>query len=587
MTAHPSPRAVVGLLLVLTLAAGLLRLRHIDFGLPESAEPDCRIPFQVENLRRSGDWPRSDKELTWYPLVIARTAALLPEPPPVPAGASLAEHIAAAARPYAQVRAAGALLGLLAVPLTWLLARRFLTPSWSLVAAAFVAVSMLHVGFSQQSRPHAASAGMYLLPMLACLHLRRSVRLHAWLLCGFALALAIGTLHSGVALFLPLAMVWFLGARAGGRWLELRLLIPLAVVALSLPVSYPFWFSTQSAGVDVQGSVVKLAAHPVYLSDFNGAGFRIMLRTFWYYEPALLVACVLALAWLVRDRALPGTVRDAERRRDLWVVLAFVLPYSLVTGVYLHVYERFALPLVPYAACLASWGLARTSRALTRGLGTVAARTVPCGLALAALALPAYASWRLVAVRGQPTTNQQAAAWLTTHLQPGDARILLSPPLDLPLARTTEGLLVNGQPPPARSKYYWARYQYGLDPGRRPLPAWDLRWLQVAGATYLERLERDPLGVLADDGADLAVVEVFAPGRNLPAATRMLEELRRKRPLLVRFTPDARADYSEHPFGYEDMTHVKAENFLLRLLQAERTGPVIEVFDLRRGAGGH
>jgi len=51
------------------------------------------------------------------------------------------------------------------------------------------------------------------------------------------------------------------------------------------------------------------------------------------------------------------------------------------------------------------------------------------------------------------------------------------------------------------------------------------------------------------------------------------------------FLPDARDDVSEHPFGYEDMTHVPAENFLLRLLQARATGPVIEIFDLRDDGG--
>jgi hypothetical protein len=234
------------------------------------------------------------------------------------------------------------------------------------------------------------------------------------------------------------------------------------------------------------------------------------------------------------------------------------------------------MPLLPYLACLAAWGLARLwQRHVGRG-----ARTSIAAAATLALLGSAWGAWRLIEARGAPTTQALAARWLEQNLDPARARIVLTPPLDLPLARRAEGLLVNGEPPSRHSKYYWALYQLALDEAHRPQPRWDLAWLRAGSMEELQALEREPLAVLARMGADHAVIEVFAPGRNLPAATLLRDALLAGAERVARFTPDRRDDRSEHPFGYEDMAHVKAEHFLLRTLQAQRTGPVIEIYRL-------
>src|SRR5687767_12322961 len=113
-------------LLGLTLLTLALRLRGISHALPMAVEQDCKIPHQVE-LLRSGDqrW-RSDKEFRWYPLLVAHLGKLWPEAQPAPTDAPLQQHLEAAARPHVQVRLTVALLAVLLVPGTFLLARRFL-----------------------------------------------------------------------------------------------------------------------------------------------------------------------------------------------------------------------------------------------------------------------------------------------------------------------------------------------------------------------------------------------------------------------------------------------------------------------------
>ena len=130
------------LLAALTLAALALRWRGLDFGLPLQLEDDCKIPHQVEMLRAGDDAWRNDKEFRWYPLLVADVARLWPAPEAAPMEAALDVHLEAAAQATLQVRRTVALLAVLSIPLTYVLATLFLARRWALIAAAFIAFSL-------------------------------------------------------------------------------------------------------------------------------------------------------------------------------------------------------------------------------------------------------------------------------------------------------------------------------------------------------------------------------------------------------------------------------------------------------------
>ena len=172
---------LIGLVLV-TLGALALRLTGLGFGLPQAHEPDLRYVVNLEWLREGIDFDASTELKQWYPLLVPRLTALAPAVGPAPAGAALEEHLAAAAAPVVQLRATVALLAALVVPATFLLARRFLASGWSLLAAALSATSLLHLVFSQQARPHGATATTFTLAVLGAMALRRRGDLVGWLL---------------------------------------------------------------------------------------------------------------------------------------------------------------------------------------------------------------------------------------------------------------------------------------------------------------------------------------------------------------------------------------------------------------------
>jgi hypothetical protein len=286
----------------------------------------------------------------------------------------------------------------------------------------------------------------------------------------------------------------------------------------------------------------------------------------WSFEPALLALLVVAaVAWLVR-RARGVRIDDPELRRDAWVVLVFVVPYALVLALYERTYERFAIPLVPFAAVAAAYAVERVH-------GVVKVPRIV--LALVVLALPIAATWSLASIRAAPHTSTRAAEWLEQNAAPSDD-VALTPGVDLPLAREPRGFASWMGPIEDQFTWPWSRYQARLAGGRAPPPLWNLRWWRPRPLA----MAQDPASYVAEQGGALVVLEVFAENRVHPGATKVREHLRRTARLLTRISPDGDPDACEHPLGYQEETSVAPPHFTARVLGARGTGPVLEIYAL-------
>jgi len=585
VAAKPSPKqrlAVAAALIALTVLAFLVRLRGIDHGLPMAVEQDCKIPYQVELLRQGGDAWKTDREFRWYPLFLADCAQLLPQVAPAPAGATLEEHLAVAAAPQIQVRLIVALFAALMAPATYLLAALFLERRWALIASLFSVFSLLSISFSQQSRPHAAAGALFTWSLLALVRMRRKGDALGRGLAGGAIAASIGCLQSGLAL-LPALVVAALARRTHRRrWLDPRWIVLIAPIALGVLFFYPYeWaagpLSPQSGS---EATPIAQGGHLLFLKEFRFGGALAMARSLWSYEPMLTVLALLGVVlWaLDKRKRISDPVSAAQsftRRRDLWVVLAFALPYAAVLAAYNRTYERFLIPLLPELACCAAFALRAALRRASRD-GVFASMLVGA----MALAPNAWLCWRLGTIRSAPHTTELAAQWIVEHrdrVRPLD--IVLTPQLDLPLAREPEGF-ANWMPGgiEKQATWVWSRYQASLPDGHAPLELWKLRWWRPK----LMQMVSDPATYVAQQGGDLLVAEVFAENRASPAGTVLRDWLLEHASREVVISPDSEPGYSLHPLGYQEETSVDPGIFFLRVAQARATGPVIEIYMLPR-----
>jgi len=580
----PMPRTacLVVLAIAVLAASAALRLTGLDWQLPKIVEPDAHIPVQVRQLETSAAAP--ERTLDWgaYPHLVAQLTRLLTpreDRSPPPGELALPAQLARAQWPVLRVRLIVALLSILAIPATFLLARLWLPAGWSLLAAALSGTSLLAVHFAAQARAHGAAAGLMALAVLACVRLRRRGDAASYALAGLCVGAAIGCLQSGVATLLPLAVAHVGVVREHGRRRHALLLLPLLCVAIAVVAFYPFLFQA-SAGADgarlgIDGSVLQQSKHRVYLELFRGVGFFLLGRALWNWEPALtLGAACGAIVWLLTRRR-PTSL--AARPGDRLVVLSFVMSYALAIGLYQRSYERFLLPLLPFLAVLAAWGVARICEAV-RAAG--ARRALAVLLVVPMLGFPATVAARLVALRLQPDTPDVAAAWIEEHVEPAGPRIVTSRYFALPLFRTR-------LPQDDDSRHRlddgldWLSYERVTLRAVSPSPAWHLQWIPFANDRELRAsLQRGVRAWVASLPGEWCVNDVWTDERGVPPLAAITTALRVTSERLARISPDGDAPAWEAGLGYQDEIIGSVPPMAWRVLHARRFGPVVEIYRL-------
>ncbi len=464
-SASTPARILVGLAL-LTLCTLALRLVGIGCGLPHHVEPDVMLVPHAAWFARP---PGTGEGLlcapyTYYPRFLAWLISIAPgrsypSVPPVDAG--LAAHLAALAVPFLKARIVIACLSVIAIPSSFYLARRFFDPRWSLLAAAFVATSLLATNYAQQARPHGAMIGLMSLGLVLVLRLLDSASWTNYALAGLGAGLALAGLHNGACVVLALCAAHWLAP--GRSWLRFAL-SALALAACFLP---SWWLILeQGLGKGAHGGA-SVGGQEVGGANYTGLGFLQIPRYLFGYEPAMCILALLALgAWALRR----------ERGKPLFVLAACFVPFVLVFGTRNVVEARFFTPFVPVLALLATGGL----------------RVLTGNAALAALALlpQSYASVRLVVLRSQGETLCHAAQWLEAHADREHDAIGLQPAFALPLFTRRADLEAMNP----RFRSVWELYQLALP--AEPAGAWDLRclsreeWWKTSPAASVAELAR-------------------------------------------------------------------------------------------------
>lgn len=585
---QPSRGQVALALVALTLLALALRLWTLDFALPFAQEPDPHILGQIELLSKA---EVSDEDIFYssiYPHLLARTAMLFGDVTREPAGAesfTLDEHLAAASRLHVRVRGVIAFFSVLIVPATFWIACYFVGRKWALFAAALAATSTLSLQFGQMARPHAAVGPLIALAIGGALHLRHRGDTRSFLIAGALAAFALACLINACVALVPAAVAVWLRNNARRRIFDARLLIPIALIALAVWLAYPFFFVERPPGAapPAEEGTFNFAWQSINWNDFAGQGFPTLFMTLWYYEPVAFVLALCGLAaWLapvymptafgtqargiVAWRMREDTPETRERWRDLLVVLSFALLYAVIIGLYRRNQQRFVLPLTPFVAALAAYGM----RLITRSL----AKPLTVALLAVALAVPTLACIGYTRMRTRPHTLEQLARWIESHVEREDQRFGLHPLYDVPLAREHEQLFDgDGQPKPVLSP--WLVYQQRtLDRVWRG-ERWRVEDLYGPRARWPE-IVKDPDAHLDALGLDFAAVPGGeGVGANSPLVVAVRDALARAGVRVEELPHETRPP----PSGLEGLD---TPHFTAFVLSSNWFGPQLDVFRLDR-----
>lgn len=583
LSSQRRPARRVGLALLFALALGaFLRVHGVGYLLPEQTESDAVVySAQVAGFQAGKfdeDWR---VQSAFYPHLVARLAALVaPSPVHAEPARDLAEHVERAAEPRRRIRLTVALLSLLAVPAVWLLARRFLEPPFALAAAVLMAASFFTLWFAQQARPHAPASAFVALAVFAAVHVRAVGGWKACLGAGLAAGLAIGTLQSGIAVLPALALALSLRWRANRQESKSSiggLLVAVAAVAACVVLFYPFLFEQGAPGqISKQNSMINLQGHLIDLTLFRGAGFATLARSAWEYEPVITLLAVLGIfigigeLWSLRK----SISRDALD--EVWVVLAYVVPYALVIGMYERTYQRFVLPLVPFACVIAAYALCRAICFAAR-FGDWPRRAASVAV-VCVIAFQVATAWRLSDARSQPSTIAEAARWIEGHVPP-DARLALLPMMEIPLQYRPAAFEAS-KPVQNDVHFMWFRYLHDL--GQRAFEGrlWNIHAMNLLSNEVREGIGKDSDAYVRSLDAKYVVL-LAPPNPRRWVPVRLREASARLGERVARISPDRVDEGEEIDFAHQDDDYPYTLSWFMRAWRVRCTGPVVEIYALR------
>lgn len=316
-------------------------------------------------------------------------------------------------------RVLAAVLGTVAVWLTYLAGVRLFDRAVALLAAAIFAVASLPVFYSHLALNDVPTLAPVALSLYGVAGVLRHGRLRDYAIAGVGIGLAAATKYTGGFTALCLLAAFSVRAAGGPRWPAVRGIaaggtLALAAFVVANPYSVLDW-SAFTSGVSQQASLAA-GSEPVKLGTTAGGGIAFYLWTFTW-----------GLGWgpLIAAVAGSGLLLAARRWATALVLVPAPIAFVVFMGSQQRYFGRWLMPTFPIVVLLGAYGTV----ALVRW--TARARRVPApvmGFVAAVLLL----TQSIVAVvhddrvLSRPDTRNLTRAWMVAHV-PAGARVVIEP----------------------------------------------------------------------------------------------------------------------------------------------------------------
>ena len=307
------------------------------------------------------------------------------------------------------------LFGVGAVWLTYLTGRRLGAKAAAALAAALLAVNTFHISRSHLIEVDLPLAFFTMLTLWLLLGLTKNPTLKGYVTAGAAIGLAASTKYTGAILVLPLAAA-HLCARSAARsaarerpawWFPLASVV---AAGLLFAITSPYVF------LDSATFAEHFATERQHMSLGH---FGLGGSSSWVFYCRSLAATVMG--WPCTVLSFAGLVFLAlvQRRKSIWILGAFVVPYLLAVSVWSMHADRYLLPVLP-ALLLFAAAFITDSRVSSLGSRWPGRVRVGAGAAVAlVLAVPVVGDYPayLRGIRSDSRTT--ATRWIDTHIAGG------------------------------------------------------------------------------------------------------------------------------------------------------------------------
>ena len=307
-------------------------------------------------------------------------------------------------------RGVSALAGTFTVILLVLLGARLYNRSVGLLAGFLLAACVLHLQNSHYMTTDVFLTFMVTLALSFLVGVVQRGWTRDYVYAGIAIGLATATKFSALPLLAPLAIACVVRMARERRVLPIvgKGLLAVVCVALAFAAGQPYAlldFASYYHDVEEQSRMVRQAGLMPYTNQYIGVpkyGYDLTQLVLWGMAPPLGLVAV----WATATRVV-GAVR--ERSATDIMLLAWVLPFFLITGAFDVKFVRYLLPIYPIMILWAAawlWRVGERSR-----LGRAALWSVAVATGLAALSF--------MSIYTRPHTAVTASEWVYRHIPAG------------------------------------------------------------------------------------------------------------------------------------------------------------------------
>jgi hypothetical protein len=470
---------------------------------------------------------------------------------------------------FVLARVAAAVLGTVAVWLTYLAGERLFNRTTALLGAAVFGLAFLPIFYSHLALNDVPALAPVALSLYGVAGVLRNGARRDYVVAGVGIGLAAATKYTGAITAVCLVAAAICDGVGGAPLTALRrLLLALACAVLAFIAANPYAvldFSAFHAGVTTQQALAG-GSDPEKLGTTAASGTAFYVWTFTW-----------GLGWAPSVAALAGSAMLVVRRR---LALAFVLlpaPIAFIVfmGDQQRYFGRWLMPVFPIVALLGAYGAVEAARRLIRTRG------MPLVLAAGAVAVVMLGQSLATAVHNDVVlshadTRNVTRAWMVRHV-PAGAKVVVEPLVSSDWGQDI-GRSLQWTPTGARWQL-WNPYVTDVDARGNHLPLGEHRY--VAIDEYERTLRPELLQEYENGGYCWVVIGSLQAGRSFaqpkiaPSAIAYYAALANQARLTFHISPFARGDRAV-PFSFDWSIDYYPSQYA-------RPGPELSVYRLMSG----
>jgi len=470
---------------------------------------------------------------------------------------------------YVVARVVVAVLGTVAVWLTYLAGERLFSKTAALLGAAVFGLAFLPIFYSHLALNDVPALAPGALALYGVSGVLRNGARRDYVIAGVGIGLAAATKYTGAITAVCLIAAAICDGAGGAPFKALRRLVfALACGVLAFIAANPYAvldFSAFHAGVSTQQALAG-GSDPEKLGTTAASGTAFYFWTFTW-----------GLGWAPSIAALAGSAMLIVRRR---LALAFVLlpaPIAFIVfmGDQQRYFGRWLMPVFPIIALLAGYGAVEAARWLIR------TRRMPVVLAAGAVAVVMLGQSLAGAVHNDVVlshadTRNVTRAWMVRHV-PAGAKVVVEPVVSTDWGQDI-GRSLQWTPSGARWQL-WNPFVTDVDVRGNHLPLGEHRY--VAIDEYERTLRPELLQEYENGGYCWVVIGSLQAGRSFaqpkiaPSAIAYYAALSNQARLMFHISPFAKGDRAV-PFSFDWSIDYYPSQYA-------RPGPEMSVYRLMSG----